>query len=341
MTKTLLSGASGFIAAHILQKLLARGDTVVATVRSQSKADFIAGKYENEVKTGQLSFAIVPDISVLGAFDDAVTEDLDVVVHTASPFHHNITDPDKDILLPAINGTKSMLEAVYKYGKNVTRLVITSSFAAIVDPFKPTTPDVVYTEESWSPLTLEQGRKDKNCTYRASKTVAEQTAWQFLKDHPDAKFSITTVNPPFVWGPILNDISVGNLNTSNEVLYKVLTGKLGPESKFPVAFFVDVRDVAMAHVLAADPSNKEIANKRLFVNGGHFNLELVATIMRKLFPNEKRIDPNFGSTDIETVRKNSPSYDNSATTKLLKFDYIPLEKCIKDFVEQVYTLEKS
>jgi nucleoside-diphosphate-sugar epimerase len=41
MTRVLLTGGSGFIAAHVLEVLLARGHSVVTTVRSQTKADAI------------------------------------------------------------------------------------------------------------------------------------------------------------------------------------------------------------------------------------------------------------------------------------------------------------
>jgi nucleoside-diphosphate-sugar epimerase len=61
MTRVLLTGGSGFIAAHTLDILLDHGHSVVTTVRTQEKADKIKESYKSAVDKGQLSFAIVPD----------------------------------------------------------------------------------------------------------------------------------------------------------------------------------------------------------------------------------------------------------------------------------------
>merc|ERR1711939_485952 len=108
MTKVLLTGGSGFIAAHVLDILLKHGHTVITTVRSQAKADKIKSAHPDA--GDKLSFKIVEDIAVEGAFDEAVKIDgLEAVIHTASPFHFNVTDTKKDLLDPAINGTKGVL----------------------------------------------------------------------------------------------------------------------------------------------------------------------------------------------------------------------------------------
>jgi nucleoside-diphosphate-sugar epimerase len=97
MTRVLLSGGSGFIAAHTLDVLLKRGHSVVTTVRTQEKADKIKADNKGAVNSGQLSFAIEPDIAQEGAFDEAVISDppFEAVLHTASPFHFNVTDVQK------------------------------------------------------------------------------------------------------------------------------------------------------------------------------------------------------------------------------------------------------
>lgn len=82
-----ITGGSGFIAAHILDVLLEHGHSVVATVRSQAKADKIREAYPKTPKE-KLDFVIVEDIAQEGAFDEAVKiEGLEAVIHTASPFH--------------------------------------------------------------------------------------------------------------------------------------------------------------------------------------------------------------------------------------------------------------
>ena len=78
----------------------------------------------------RLGFAIVKDISNLNAFDDTLKSDpnLEAVIHTASPFQLNGTDPN-ELLDPAVKGTVGILHAIKKYAPNVTRVV--SIFSSI------------------------------------------------------------------------------------------------------------------------------------------------------------------------------------------------------------------
>lgn len=96
MTRVLLTGGSGFIAAHVLDILLEHGHSVVTTVRSQEKANKIKEAHPN-VGKDKLDFTIVEDIAQEGAFDKAVISEppFETVIHTASPFHFNVTDVQK------------------------------------------------------------------------------------------------------------------------------------------------------------------------------------------------------------------------------------------------------
>lgn len=49
---------------------------------------------------------------------------------------------------PAVNGTLSCLRSAKKYGDKVKRIIITSSFAAVVDSTKK--PVYTFTEEDWN-----------------------------------------------------------------------------------------------------------------------------------------------------------------------------------------------
>ena len=61
MSRVLLTGASGFIAAHCVEAFLLKGHFVRFTVRSQEKADQILKA--NEQYASQLEAAIVPGTS--------------------------------------------------------------------------------------------------------------------------------------------------------------------------------------------------------------------------------------------------------------------------------------
>jgi nucleoside-diphosphate-sugar epimerase len=72
----------------------------------------------------------------------------------------------KDVLNPAINGTTGILKAVKAHAPSVKRVVVTSSFAAIVNM---ACPPKVYDETSWNPVTWEEAVADRSLAYRGSK----------------------------------------------------------------------------------------------------------------------------------------------------------------------------
>ncbi|KAL5396883.1 hypothetical protein PMIN06_003876 [Paraphaeosphaeria minitans] len=337
MTRVLLTGGSGFIAAHTLDVLLKRGHSVVTTVRTQEKADKIKADNKSAVDSGQLSFAIVPDIAQEGAFDKAVVSDtapFEAVLHTASPFHFNITDVQKDLLDPAVIGTIGILKSIKKSAPTVKRVVITSSFAAIVDPGQGNWPGHVYSEEDWNPITHEEALESPQAGYRASKTFAEKAAWEFLeKEKPN--FTIATINPPLVFGPIVHSLdSLDSLNTSNQRILAAAQGKWKDEiAASGVHLWVDVRDVAEAHVAAAE--KQDAANKRFFTLAGHFSNKEIGQIIKKHFPQFKDLpaESTPGGDYPEGGIKNYFSFNNERSVQVLGLKYRTFEESIVDTIK--------
>ena len=108
-------------------------------------------KNHPSVPKDKLSYVIVEDIAKEGAFDASLDgHDHEVILHTASPFHFNVQDTKKDLLDPAINGTVGILKAVKKSAPSVKRVVILSSFAAIIDANKGARPGHTYSERDVS-----------------------------------------------------------------------------------------------------------------------------------------------------------------------------------------------
>jgi nucleoside-diphosphate-sugar epimerase len=107
------------------------------------------------------------------------------------------------LLDPAVIGTTGVLSSIKKHAPSVKRVVITSSFASIVEPSKGFWPGHVYSEDDWNPITVEEAMESPAAGYRASKTFAEKAAWDFVeKEKPN--FSLSTINPPLVFGPIVS-----------------------------------------------------------------------------------------------------------------------------------------
>ncbi|KAI5815642.1 hypothetical protein BZA77DRAFT_315615 [Pyronema omphalodes] len=337
MTRVLLTGASGFIATHILDVLLARGHSVRLTVRSADKAEKLISAHREHAHL--IDYSIVSDIAAPGAFDEAVKSSppFEAVLHTASPFHFNVKDTKKDLLDPAIQGTVGILQAIKKYAPEVKRVVITSSFAAIVDSAKGIATGHCYTEKDWNPVTEEQAYKDAGTGYRASKTLAEKAAWKFVEDEKP-NFSIATINPPLVFGPVKPYMAnLDGINTSNEKFRNMLRGemkeKLAPSGGY---VWVDVRDVALAHVEAME--REEAGGKRFFlVEGSYFSNQQIADIIVKNFPEYKHLfpeqkEPNGGFTEgVYTV-------DNTVSREVLGIKYHDFETCVVDIVKSLKEL---
>ncbi|KAJ7232314.1 NAD-P-binding protein [Mycena haematopus] len=263
--KVLVSGANGFVASWVVRTLLEHGFSVRGAVRSADKGSHLADLFAPYGDKFEL--VVVPDITVEGAFDEAV-KGVDAIEHTASPFHFQADDP-AELLDPAIKGTVSILESARKYGTSVKRVVVTSSCAAVLN-VSPT-PQVL-SELNWNDQAVqeveEKGRAASNpAKYRTSKTLAERAAWDFAKKYKDEiGWDVSVLNPPLVLGPVIHAVSSPEtLNTSARAMYLAFTK---PEASAGGGCWIDVRDLALAHVRALE---KEAAGgERIIITAGAF-----------------------------------------------------------------------
>ena len=212
--------------------------------------------------------------------------------------------------------------------------VITSSFASIMDPSKGTGPGYTYSEKDWNPITEEEAIQNPSNGYRASKTFAEKASWEFLeKEKPN--FTISTMCPPLVFGPIIHYLqNLDSLNTSNQRFAAIMTGKAKEEIP-PTGVFIwtDVRDLALAHVKAAELP--EAANKRFFVTAGHFCNEEIADIMRDNFPELKDELPAKGTKGGGFPEDGVFGCDNSRVKEVLGIEFRSLKECVIDTVKSL------
>jgi len=324
----LVTGVTGYIAAHVAEQLLAKGYRVRGTARTASKADYLKEKFGDK-----FDYVIVRELTEEGAFDEAV-KGVDGIMHVASPFHYNVNDP-KDLIDPAKKGTVSLLSAALKNGPNVKRIVITSSFAAISEPKEEA--GYLYTEKDWnnaSSKEVQEKGKDTPAAvvYRASKAEAEKSAWDFVREHK-AQFDIVAINPTFVFGPAIHKIdNPEELNTSVAFIYKLLSGETKQVSPtLPSQGFVDVRDVAKAHVESME--REEAGGQRFLTTSDMFGWQEVVDILRKAFPERKGkiVEGNPGE-DYKTKHRIS----NEQAEKVLGISFIPLEKSILDTAQYLH-----
>lgn len=93
------------------------------------------------------------------------------------------TDFETQLFKPAVDGTVNLLEAIQNSNANVSRVVITSSIASILDPLQGQRPGYVYTEKDWNPVSKEAAIESGNAVlaYLASKTIAEKAAFDYVE----------------------------------------------------------------------------------------------------------------------------------------------------------------
>ena len=310
-------------------------------MRSEDKA----AKIREAHPGAKLRVAIVPDIAAPDAFDEVVAreaEGLVYVQHTASPFHYGWTDAKTELLDPALEGTRSVLRAIKKHAPGVRRVVVTSSFAAVLSADGLKDSSRTFSEADWNPVTYEDGlRGDKATAYRASKTVAERAAWDFVANERPA-FDLATICPPVVFGPFAHHVpSLSAVNTSNQRVLDLVTGKWRAAGEIPhpgVYLWVDVRDVALAHANAQE--RPEAGGKRFFVTAGLHGNRDVADIARRHFGTElaDRLPAPDTPGGALPPRDQVYGYDNSRATKVLGIDWVPLEKSIVDTINSLRAL---
>ncbi|THH28646.1 hypothetical protein EUX98_g5549 [Antrodiella citrinella] len=296
--KVLVTGANGYVAVWIVKKLLEEGFSVRGTVRSESKAPYLKNLFASY--GDKLEFVVVSDITKDGAFDEAV-KGVDAIQHTASPFHLNGSHPD-DMVVPAVAGTQSILQSTLKHGTNVKRVVLTSSCAAVEELHDDPR---VFTEEMWNKQSIDEieqkgSKSSPSHWYRASKTLAEKAAWDFVKDHKsEISWDLVAMNPPYVYGPVLQELDgVASLNLSMWLWYKyVLKG--GADLKELVTVGgngVDVRDCANAHVRSM--TVEEAGGHRILTSGGVYRWQDWVNAARKIQPDLPEGDTSFDSASI-------------------------------------------
>jgi dihydroflavonol-4-reductase len=230
-----VTGASGFIASRLVLELLERGYRVRGTVRSVKKDKELAHLRGLPGAAERLEL-VEADLLTPGAYDAAVAG-CEYVMHTASPYVLDVKDAQKDLVDPAVQGTRNVLSAAQKAG-TVKRVVLTSSMAAITD--EPES-DHVLTEKDWN----DKSTLDRN-PYYLSKTLAEKEGWRFV-EADKSRFDLVVINPFLVIGPSLS----ASINTSNQMFIDMLAGTY-PGIMNLTWGFVDVRDVAEAHVRAME-----------------------------------------------------------------------------------------
>lgn len=232
----LVTGGTGFIGAHVVRALLARGREVRCLVRAGTPRDNLAG-LPVEIVTGDLNDSASLARACSGA---------DIVYHVAADYRLYARDP-REIYRTNVEGTKVLLRAAGEAG--VTRFVHTSSVGALglTDDGSPAT--------ETTPVSLDRVVGH----YKRSKFLAEREA----EAAAAAGVPVVIVNPSTPIGEY--DIKP---TPTGQVVVDFLERRM-PAYVRTGLNLIDVKDVAEGHLLAAERGR--VGEKYIL---GHRNMTL-------------------------------------------------------------------
>ena len=331
MKKVLVTGVSGYIGLHCAVELLKQGYAVKGSIRSLSKAEKLTNTIKKFINSkGSLEFCEL-DLLKDDGWEEAVS-DCDFVMHVASPFFSRIPKDENELIKPAVEGSMKALKAAHKAG--IKRVVLTSSMVAMLGDIIG---DENINQESWTNVNA------KNATaYLKSKTLAEKSAWEFVKDK---ELELVTVHPGPVYGPTLsNDLS----GESMTLFKRIITGELKQMIHTSINMS-DVRDVAKIHVMALE--NKQVNAKRIIVATEKAHSYQEITELLKANGYEKvsaKVAPNFMVkllANFNSEMKGLLPYvgkkykaDVIETKNIFNWEPIPFEKMILDTAASVKSI---
>lgn len=333
----LVTGGSGYLASWIVARLLEAGATVHSTVRNPAQRDKYAHLLAVAEKSPGTLKVFAADLLVPGSFAEAM-QDCTVVMHTASPFvTAKVRDPQKELVDPALLGTRQVLETVNVQAQ-VERVVLTSSVVAIHGDSIELAQKAEgrFSEADWnttSSLTHQP--------YAYSKTLAEREAWK-LHDQQE-RWQLSVINPGFILGPSLTSRQD---SASIDFLLKMANGTFRTGVPHLAMGIVDVRDVAQAHLQAALRGS---AGRHILV-GAELDMWEMACLLKQRYGKQYPfplmaaprwllylLGPTQGLTH-DFIRKNVGvplHYDNRRSREDLQIRYRPAAETLCDQLEQL------
>lgn len=339
----LVTGATGYVAGWIVKGLLEAGATVHAAVRDPGNAAKVAHLIDLADSAPGTLKLFASDLNQPGSYADAMAG-CGVVFHTASPFTRDVEDPQRDLVDPAVGGTRDVLNTANDVD-TVTRVVVTSSCAAIyTDAVEcADAPGGRLTEDVWNTTASIDYEP-----YSFSKVEAEKEAWRIAD--AQVRWRLVVINPSLVVGPSLQSTLT---SASFSIIRQFIGGQMRVGAPRVALGVVDVRDLARAHLAAGflpDAKGRHIVSghssntldmgKQLREHFGS-SLPLPRTAIPKcLF---KAVSPLFGVSRryVEGNVDHPFAADNSKSRERLGVTYRPLKDSLVEMVDQVLERETA
>ncbi|KAG9310433.1 hypothetical protein JVU11DRAFT_9573 [Chiua virens] len=175
--------------------------------------------------------------------------------------------------------------------------------------------------------------------YRASKTLAEKSAWEFV-NNPENKtrinWDLVVLNPPFVFGPAIHEVTTpASLNTSAAIFYNYVAD--GAKANLAGNDFlantgtcwIDVRDLAEAHALALE--QEAAGGERFIVSAGLWKWQDFIDAANDLNPPPKLSTAlPVGVRGAGKLAKHLTIYNTAKADRILGLKYRTVAETTKD-----------
>lgn len=226
--RVLVTGAGGHLGFNLVAALLASGrHQVRGSIRSLGDQAAVA-RLEALGPVEIVGASLESEAELRAAMDG-----MDALVHTAAVYLLHAPGRDDEIVSASLDGVEKALRAAKD--ARVRRIVLTSSIVSL-PMTRPGAPPV--TEADWA--------SDLRVPYFRAKTLAERRAWELARE---LGLDLVSILPGAFAGP-----GFARNTPTVDLIEAIMKGAMELAAP-PVAYpYLDVRDVAAAHVLALDSS---------------------------------------------------------------------------------------
>ncbi|WP_320020329.1 NAD-dependent epimerase/dehydratase family protein [Labilibaculum manganireducens] len=325
----LVTGGTGLVGSHLLFDLLSKGNKVRALKRKNSNVEFVLTTFTYYSSNANELFKSIEWIEgdMLDPFslEDAL-DGIEDVYHCAALVSFSKED-GKNMQDINVEGTRNLVNACLD--TNIRKFCMVSSIAALGSPEEGE--DTVTEKTPWSP-------EEKRSGYSNSKFKSELEVWRGVEEGLNA----VIVNPSIILGP-------GQWDKGSSLLFKTVAKGLKYYTQ-GITGYVDVRDVSHSMI---ELMKSDIVNERFILNSENCTFEFVfKTIAKGLgiagptkYANPKMTEiawrlallkkifffkPSGFTKENARSAHNIKYYSNQKIKEALNFEFVPIEKSIKD-----------
>ncbi|CAH0023741.1 unnamed protein product [Clonostachys rhizophaga] len=245
-SRIFITGATGFIGSQVAAFALRAGHDVRFSVRREDQVQLLKSRFSEHAR--QLEFVVIKDLSNSDSIKNALGG-VEYIFHLASPMAGAGSDFKTEYVDPAVKGTVSILDAAAA-SPAVSRVVVVSSGFALMPMGGFAMPGLKVYENSNRSIEVDMNMEftedfiGHTLKYQASKILAHRATLDWIAETTPS-FDLITLHPSFVLGEDLTQVDETPKGVNGLFVNSLLSDKpIIPSS------FVDVRDVAVAHLKA-------------------------------------------------------------------------------------------